>query len=138
MKNSGKASFKDPKFKFDRDYFTKVSAKLSPSEISCGSFTKEKVDLKELSLFNPPSKDEIAQIEYMAYILVILFFWDDERHTEFVKEKFDWLEGDVERTYKGYKSVECVMEGVHSFMGYLKEVLEELLGRPAWMFEMEL
>ena len=32
--NSGKASFKDPKFKFDRDYFTKVSAKLSPSEIS--------------------------------------------------------------------------------------------------------
>ena len=116
--NSGKASFKDPKFKFDRDYFTKVSAKLSPSEISCGSFTKEKVDLKELSLFNPPSKDEIAQIGVYGIHLGDFIFWDDERHTEFVKEKFDWLEGDVERTYKGYKSVECVMEGVHSFKGY--------------------
>ena len=47
-------------------------------------------------------------------------FWDEERQTEFIKEKFGWKEDVVEGAYKGYKSVECVMPGVHDFTCYQK------------------
>ena len=35
----------------------------------------------------------------------------------------------MEGTYKRYKSVECVMSGVHDYLCYLKEDLVEALGK---------
>ena len=40
--------------------------------------------------------------------------------TEFLKKEYDWREGDVEGTYKGYKSCECKMPGVHDYAKYIK------------------
>ena len=39
---------------------------------------------------------------------------------EFVRDEYGWLEDDVEGTYKGYKSVECRMAGLHDYTKYLK------------------
>ena len=47
-------------------------------------------------------------------------FWDEERQTEFVKERYGWKETHIEGTYKRYKSAECIMPGVHDFACYLK------------------
>ena len=114
-----KASYRDEKYKFDRDYF-KTSAKVDPDKIACESFNKGAINKKELCIFNPPTQVEIDNSKVEGIHLGDYIFWDDEKHTEFVKENFFWLEDKIERTYKGYKSVECVMEGVHTFMWYLK------------------
>jgi hypothetical protein len=47
-------------------------------------------------------------------------FWDDERQMEFVRDTYGWKETEVEGTYKGYKSAECIMPGMHDFTNYLK------------------
>ncbi|MEZ4822972.1 MAG: hypothetical protein R2942_11335 [Ignavibacteria bacterium] len=47
-------------------------------------------------------------------------FWDDERQMEFVRDHYDWKETEVEGTYKGYKSAECIMPGMHDYTNYLK------------------
>ena len=47
-------------------------------------------------------------------------FWDDERQMEFVRDYYDWKEDKVEGAYKGYKSVECVMAGIHDYSKFIK------------------
>jgi hypothetical protein len=37
-----------------------------------------------------------------------------------VRDTYGWREGRVEGTYKGYKSVECRMAGVHDYTKFLK------------------
>ena len=54
-------------------------------------------------------------------------FWDAERQTEFIKEHLGWKEDHVEGTYKKYKSVECIMPGVHDYSKYLKRGFAEVL-----------
>ena len=36
------------------------------------------------------------------------------------KKTYGWRETEMEGTYKGYKSAECIMAGVHDFTCYLK------------------
>ena len=55
-------------------------------------------------------------------------FWDDERQTEWIKQEYGWKETKMEGTYKRYKSVECIMSGMHDFTCYLKRGF----GRATW------
>ena len=59
--------------------------------------------------------------------LADFIYWDAEKQTEFIKQKLGWKEDIVEGTYKKYKSVECVMPGVHDYLKYLKRGLGEVL-----------
>ncbi len=115
--SSGKATYEDSKFKFDRDYFTKVSAKVRPEQMTCGNSS---LSMKELHMFEPPTADELEEAGVWGMHLGDYIFWDDERQTEFVKKHFGWREVEMEGTYKRYKGVECIMQGVHDFMCYLK------------------
>lgn len=112
---SGRASYKDPVHKFDRDYFTKVSAKLRPSEMVCDYLSE-----RDLYPFNVPSIEEIERVGVFGIHLGDYIFWDEERQTEFVSEYYGWKETEMEGAYKGYKSAECIMAGVHDFTCYLK------------------
>ena len=112
---SGRASYRNPIRKFDRDYFTKVSAKRYPEEMVCDSIT-----LREMAPFRLPSVEEIEQIGVVGIHLGDFIFWDDERQMEFVRDVYGWREDKVEGTYKGYKSVECKMAGVHDYTKFLK------------------
>lgn len=112
---SGRASYRNPIRKFDRDYFTKVSAKRYPEEMVCDSIT-----LREMAPFRLPSVEEIEQIGVVGIHLGDFIFWDDERQMEFVRDVYGWREDKVEGTYKGYKSVECKMAGVHDHTKFLK------------------
>lgn len=112
---SGRASYKDPVHKFDRDYFTKVSAKLRPSEM-----VTDKLSERDLYPFNVPTVEEIEKVGVFGIHLGDFIFWDEERQTEFVSQHYGWKETEMEGAYKGYKSAECIMAGVHDFTCYLK------------------
>ena len=71
-------------------------------------------------LFEPPSHEECEEAGVWGIHLGDFLFWDEERQTEFIKEKYNWKEDLIEGTYKGYKSAECIMPGLHDFTNYLK------------------
>ncbi|MFH0780865.1 MAG: N-acetyl sugar amidotransferase [Pseudomonadota bacterium] len=112
---SGRASHYNPVRRFDRDYFTKVSAKMYPEEMVCSS-----IRLRELAGFKLPSYEEMEEANVVGIHLGDYLFWDDERQMEFVRDIYDWREDKVEGTYKGYKSVECRMAGMHDYTKFLK------------------
>lgn len=112
---SGRATYRDPVRKFDRDYFTKVSAKRYPEEMVC-----DNISLREMSAFRLPSVEDIERLGVVGIHLGDFIFWDDERQMEFVRDVYDWREDKVEGTYKRYKSVECKMAGVHDYTKFLK------------------
>ena len=112
---SGRASHYNPVRKFDREYFTKVSAKLHPHEMVNSEITE-----RDLYPFNVPSAEECEAIGLHGIHLGDYIFWDEERQTEFVRDRYGWKETQVEGTYKGYKSAECIMLGVHDLACYLK------------------
>lgn len=113
--SSGRATHKDPVHKFDRDYFTKVSSKVLPKQMVCDYLTE-----KDLHPFSVPSLEEIENAGVFGIHLGDYIFWDEERQTEFISEEYGWKETEMEGAYKGYKSAECIMAGVHDFTCYLK------------------
>lgn len=112
---SGRDSYENRVLKFDRDYFTRVSAKLTAEQMS-----SEDIQLRELTGFKLPSPEELEEVGVIGIHLGDYIFWDDERQMEFVRDVYGWKEDDVEGTYKGYKSVECRMAGVHDYTKFLK------------------
>lgn len=112
---SGRASYDNPVHTFDREYFTKVSAKLRPEQMAC-----EDLSERDLYPFVLPSVEECEEIGLHGIHLGDYLFWDDERQTEFVRDVYGWKETEIEGTYKRYKSAECIMPGIHDFTCYLK------------------
>lgn len=123
LEDSGRASYFNPVIKFDREYFTKISAKLRPHEMVCDYLTD-----RDLYPFNVPTEDEYQSAEIIGIHLGDYMFWDDERQTEFIRDTYGWKETEMEGTYKGYKSAECIMPGMHDFTCYLKRGF----GRATW------
>jgi N-acetyl sugar amidotransferase len=113
--SSGRASYKDPVHKFDREYFIKVSAKRQPKEMVCETLSE-----RDLYPFNVPTIEEIERVGVYGIHLGDYIFWDEERQTEFIRQEYGWKETEMEGAYKGYKSAECIMAGVHDFTCYLK------------------
>ena len=113
--SSGRASYKDPVHHFDRDYFIKVSAKRQPKDMICETLSE-----RDLHPFNVPSIEEIERVGVYGIHLGDYMFWDEERQTEFIRQEYGWRETEMEGAYKGYKSAECIMAGVHDFACYLK------------------
>jgi len=121
--NDGRASYDCPVQKFDRDYFTRVSARLTADEMVGGDLSA-----KELVGFKLPSHEEINQTGVWGIHLGDYLFWDDERQMEWIRDVYGWRETEIEGTYKGYKSAECIMAGMHDFTCYLKRGF----GRATW------
>lgn len=113
--SSGRASYEDPIHTFDRDYFLKVSAKLSPKEMAGGNISD-----RDLAPFEVPSVEDIERVGVWGLHLGDYIFWDEERQTEFIRDTYGWRETEMENAYKRYKSVEDIMSGMHDFTCYLK------------------
>lgn len=109
-----KASYED-QVEFDNTYFQKVSMKAEPNQL-----IGEKISKRDMTPFRIPSKEDLDSLKMRGIFLGDYMFWDGERQVEFIKEKFDWKEDEVEGTYKQYKSVECRMAGVHDYSKYVK------------------
>jgi N-acetyl sugar amidotransferase len=121
--NDGRATYQCPVTTFDRDYFTKVSARLTADEMVGDDLTA-----KDLHPFELPSYEEIDDTGVWGIHLGDYLFWDEERQTEWIREVYGWRETEMEGSYKGYKSAECIMSGMHDFTCYLKRGF----GRSTW------
>jgi N-acetyl sugar amidotransferase len=113
--SSSRGTYKNPILKFDQDYFEKVSAKVSVKKMA-----DDNLPLSELSAYQQPDSKSYSSAGIHGIHLGDYIFWDEERQTEFVKERYGWKETNIEGTYKRYKSAECIMPGVHDFACYLK------------------
>ena len=121
--NDGRATYQRPVTTFDRDYFTKVSARLTAEEMVDDDLTA-----KDLHPFELPTYSEIEDMGVWGIHLGDYVFWDDERQMEWIRDVYGWRETEMEGTYKGYKSAECIMAGMHDFTCYLKRGF----GRSTW------
>ncbi|MBI4596968.1 MAG: N-acetyl sugar amidotransferase [Candidatus Omnitrophica bacterium] len=113
--NDGRATYFEGVTRYDRDYFTKVSAR-----VEADGMVDETITPKDIHPFQLPSVEEIERAGVVGIHLGDYMFWDDERQMEFVKRVYGWREDVVEGTYKGYKSVECIMAGVHDYAKFIK------------------
>jgi len=121
--NDGRASYQCQAVKFDRDYFNKISAKLTAEEM-----IDSNISGKDIHPFKLPSHQEINDTGVWGIHLGDYIFWDEERQTEFIRDTYGWRETEMEGAYKGYKSAECIMAGMHDFTCYLKRGF----GRATW------
>ena len=110
---SGKATYFD-KPNYSIDYWLKYSSKSKPDGMLDKNISK-----KDVNIFQWPSIKDLKKTKTKIH-LADYIFWDAERQTEFIKEHLGWKEDHVEGTYKKYKSVECIMPGVHDYSKYLK------------------
>jgi len=109
-----KATYED-NIKFDDEYYLKVSSKVAPEEMLA-----EDISAKDMCPFKLPSKEKLEDVGVVGIHLGDFLFWDGERQVEFIKKQYGWREDKVEGTYKGYKSVECIMPGVHDYAKFIK------------------
>ena len=72
---------RNPKHTFDRDYFNKVSARLSAEEMVGGDITS-----KDIHPFSLPTYEEIEKTGVWGIHLGDYLFWDEERQTEWIKK----------------------------------------------------
>ncbi|MBM3567498.1 MAG: N-acetyl sugar amidotransferase [Alphaproteobacteria bacterium] len=100
---------------YDQHYFFKISAFHYPE-----TFATDYLPLSDLGGFKLPSDGEIAAKGVWGIHIGNYVFWDGERQTEFLRDRYGWREDHVEGTYKCYKSVECRMPGVHDYTKFLK------------------
>lgn len=97
-------------------YNLEVSAK-----VTAEAMTDDSTTAQDLSAWNYPRHDDLKDSGIRYLHLGDYFFWDEERQVEFVKRNYEWMEAPfVENAYKGFKSVECVMAGVHDYANFIK------------------
>ncbi|MBS3133759.1 N-acetyl sugar amidotransferase [Candidatus Woesearchaeota archaeon] len=112
---TGRATYSSPLKEFDRDYFVRNSARLYPDQMVSDIITK-----KDINSFQLPNPEKIGKLGLVGLHLGDFIFWDSERQVEFIKKEYNWKEDIIEGSYKNYKSVECIMEGMHSYTKFLK------------------
>jgi len=109
-----KATYEDV-IEFDENYYLKVSTKVHPSKMVSSEISEQ-----DLLPFQIPSRGQLEKVGIRGIHLGDYIFWDGERQVEFIKKEYGWREDKVEGTYKGYKSVECRMTGVHDYAKWVK------------------
>lgn len=97
-------------------YGLNFSAKVNPIK-----YVDNDIKYSEVQIWNFPSRDEMIKSHIINLHLGDYIFWDEQKQTEFIINQFAWRVNDrVENTYKGYKSNECIMAGVHDYLNFIK------------------
>jgi hypothetical protein len=96
-------------------YFLDISGKVSAED-----FADSKNNIDELKKWSYPDRELLEKSNIRFLHLGDFMFWDEERQIEFVVNEFEWKNYKVENTFKGYKSNECVMAGVHDYANFIK------------------
>ena len=112
--HSPTATYEEPK-PMTVDTFFEVSAGFRAKEFACDYLPE-----RDLAPFQSPDKDAVEEVGVTGIYLGDYVFWDAERQTEILRDRYGWQEDNVEGTYKCYKSVECRMPGMHDFTKFLK------------------
>jgi N-acetyl sugar amidotransferase len=96
-------------------YNLEVSALIRAEDYDDNNISKS-----ELSQWYYPTEKVIEEKGIRYLHLGDFIFWDEEKQVEFLVKEYEWMDSKVENTFKGYKSTECVMAGVHDYLNFLK------------------
>ena len=113
----GRGSYKNILKPEEKYYYgLNISAKIEPVK-----YIDKDIKYSEIQMWNYPSKQEMTESNIIYLHLGDYIFWDEQKQTEFIINQFDWkINNRVENTYKGYKSNECIMAGVHDYLNFIK------------------
>ncbi len=88
--------------------------------VTSDKFISKNYNFKKLSNWSYPEKKILNKFNPQILYLGQYMFWDEQKNIDYVSKHFGWLNSKVENTYKGYKSNECIMAGVHDYINFLK------------------
>lgn len=113
----GRGSYKNIlKTKEKYYYGLDISAKVEPKK-----YVDNDIKYSEMQVWNYPSRQDMVKSNVIYLHLGDYIFWDEQKQTEFLINQYSWRINDrVENTYKGYKSNECIMAGVHDYLNFIK------------------
>ena len=113
----GRGSYKNIlKTKEKYYYGLDISAKVEPNK-----YVDNDIKYSEMQVWNYPSRQDMVKSNVIYLHLGDYIFWDEQKQTEFIINQFAWkINNRVENTYKGYKSNECIMAGVHDYLNFIK------------------
>lgn len=117
---SGRDTYMNQEFKMTSalnlcDIFMQGSVRKTPDD-----FLGNNIEREEMPLFRAPSREELIQAQISSIYLGDFVFWDQEKQTDFLIREYGWKEDLVEGSFKKYKSVECIMPGVHDYAKFIK------------------
>lgn len=106
-------------------YFNQTEASLYynlevSGKVKAEDYADENISHNELSHWFYPDKEKIKGSNLRYLHLGDYIFWDEEKQVDFIVRNFEWLDSKVENAFKGYKSNECVMAGVHDYSNFIK------------------
>jgi len=113
----GRGSYKNILKPEEKYYYgLDISAKVQPDK-----YVDNDIKYSEMQVWNYPSRQDMVKSNVIYLHLGDYIFWDEQKQTEFIINQFSWKINDrVENTYKGYKSNECIMAGVHDYLNFMK------------------
>jgi N-acetyl sugar amidotransferase len=113
----GRGSYKKILKPVEKYYYgLNISAKVHPNK-----YVDKNIKHSEVQIWNYPSMEEMMKSRIINLHLGDYIFWDEQKQTEFIINQFAWrINKRVENTYKGYKSNECIMAGVHDYLNFIK------------------
>ena len=88
--------------------------------IKAEDFADEEIAYNDLSHWFYPEKEKIKGSNLRYLHLGDYIFWDEEKQVDFLVRNYEWMDSKVENAFKGYKSNECVMAGVHDYSNFIK------------------
>ena len=106
-------------------YFSQSEASLYynlevSGRIAAQDYVDDSLSDKDLSKWFYPNSEDLKKSNIRYLHLGDYMFWDEEKQVDFVVNEFEWMNSQVENTFKGYKSNECVMAGVHDYANFIK------------------
>ena len=88
--------------------------------VKAEDYADSEIPYNELSHWFYPDKEKIRGSNLRYLHLGDYIFWDEEKQVDFIVRNFEWMDSQVENAFKGYKSNECVMAGVHDYSNFIK------------------
>lgn len=88
--------------------------------VKAEDYADEDIPYNELSHWFYPEKEKIRDSNLRYLHLGDYIFWDEEKQVDFIVRNYEWMDSKVENAFKGYKSNECVMAGVHDYANFIK------------------
>ena len=80
------------------------------------------VDLRELSPYIYPSREELSRVGVKSLPLGKYESWDVREHVDIIKRELGWQEDELESGFPGvtYEKIECMFDGIRDYIKYLK------------------
>jgi N-acetyl sugar amidotransferase len=88
--------------------------------VKAEDYSDQDIPYNELSHWFYPDKEKIRGSNLRYLHLGDYIFWDEEKQVDFIVRNYEWMDSRVENAFKGYKSNECVMAGVHDYANFIK------------------